>query len=132
MKKRDRKALNSIINPIFVVVLILISVIILLSSIQFVRAPLLNATFVIGNDAPTQAWNLSIQIGSASILNWSTAANQLLYTHDFTPNINWTNGTDANGDQIDMFVCVKGVATDSACDFYGAWTNQSNLTSFAG
>jgi hypothetical protein len=67
------------------------------------------------------------------MVNETTATNKyLLSTHDFTPNINWTNGTDSNGDQIDMFVCIKGVPTDANCEFYGAWTNQSNLTNFPG
>jgi len=55
-----------------------------------------------------------------------------LYTHDFTPIINWTNGTDSNGNQIDMFVCILSDPTTDTCDVYGDWTNQSNLTNFPG
>ena len=86
-----------------------------------------------GNDAPTQARNLSIQVGTSTIVNETTATNKyMLSTHDFTPIINWTNGTDSNGDQIDMFVCILSDATTDTCDVYGVWTNQSNLTNFPG
>ena len=133
MKKRDRKLLDSIINPIFVILLILVSIFILVSPIEFVRAPLVNASFTLANDPPTQAWNLSIQIGASTIVNETTATNKyLLSTHDFTPIINWTNGTDINGDKLDMFICILSDATTDTCEVYSTWTNQSNLTDFPG
>jgi len=49
---------------------------------------LVNASFTLGNDPPTQAWNLSVQIGATTIVNHTTNNNNWnLYTHDFTPGI---------------------------------------------
>ena len=81
----------------------------------------------IGNAAPDQPFNFSVQDGVSS---YDLIHDPLIDTHDLTPFISW-NVTDNDGDPVSMYVCVATSAADIAaniCDANYSLVTDLNIT----